>query len=59
MTRATALAVTRAVARTEMGGFLTNLFVENGFYKPVSLGLGNLKNGLKPGNYPGKFFKMG
>jgi hypothetical protein len=40
----------RAVARTEMGGFWTNRFVENGFYlKRVSLGLGNLENGLEPG----------
>jgi hypothetical protein len=39
-----------------MGGFLTNRFVENGFYlKRVSLGLGNLENGLKPG----KFLKNG
>ena len=33
-----------------MGGFWTNRFVENGFYlKRVSLGLGNLENGLEPG----------
>jgi hypothetical protein len=42
--------VGRAVARTKMGGFWTNRFVENGFYlKRVSLGLGNLENGLEPG----------
>jgi hypothetical protein len=44
------LGIDRAVARTEMGGFWTNRFVENGFYlKRVSLGLGNLENGLKLG----------
>ena len=33
-----------------MGGFWTNRFVENGFpLKRVSLGLGNLENGLEPG----------
>ena len=51
---------TRAVARTEMGGFWTNRFVENGFYlKRVSLGLGNLENGLKPGITRVNLKKMG
>ena len=52
--------LTRAVARTEMGGFCTYRFVENGFYlKRVSLSLGNLENGLKPGITRVNFKKMG
>ena len=43
-----------------MGGFWTNRFVENGFYlKRVSLGLGNLEDGLESGITRVNFLKMG